>query len=364
MSDPLPPIPTPPAHLWRQIRLQYLPAIVFATGLVVAAFIWMRWVAPPSLVGEAEPIRAEVRSPHVGALSELKVDVFQQVQAGQEIGRVAGADPRVLEAALAVIRAEIEAMRTTMEPIIAQQRVALDFERLQLDWMSERVKFASLKAQLDLAEGSLTRSEPLYKNKLLTEERFEELKSARDSLQAQVQAQADLIARIEPGLKNLSPETAGGSPAAGLRAALKVQEEKLRLTEFQLGAIPLVAPISGTVTVIHRRAGETLTLGEPIVQITANQVERIVGYLRQPIPEEIKPGMSVEVRTRSFHRQRGIGAISGVGIQLEPILPTLLTAMRLPISNPPTELGLRVNITVPTGLALRPGEHVDIIVHH
>jgi multidrug resistance efflux pump len=244
--------------------------------------------------------------------------------------------------------------------------MALDYEKLQLDWMSERVKFASLKAQLDLAEGNLARSEPLYKNKLLTDERFEELKSARDSLNAQVTAQSDLIARVEPGLKSLSPGAGGEppSPAASLRAALKVEEEKLRLTELQLGPIPLVAPISGTVSVIHRRPGETVTVGEPIVQITANHVDRIVGYLRAPIPAEIKTGMSVEVRTRAFHRQHGMGAISGIGNQLEPIFPTLLAAMRLPISNPPTELGLRVNITIPTGLTLRPGEHVDIIVHH
>jgi multidrug resistance efflux pump len=328
MSERLTPIPTPPAHLWRQIRLQYLPAIVFAAGLVAAAIIWMRWVAPPTLVGEAETIRAEVRSHQVGSLSEIKVDIFQAVKAGQEIGRMAIADPRVLEASLAVIRAEIEVIRLTMDPVIAQQRMVLDFERLQLDWMSERVKLAALKAQLQLAEGNLARSEPLHRNKLLTDERFEELKSARDSLAAQAQAQTELIARIEPGLKNLSPEGLSGatmSPAAGLRAALKVEEEKLRLTELQLGTVALTSPIDGVVSLVYRRVGETVTAGEPILQITATRVARIVGYLRPPLTVEPKAGMEVEVRTRTFQRQRAQAAISGVGSQLEPITPTLLS---------------------------------------
>jgi hypothetical protein len=90
-------------------------------------------------------------------------------------------------------------------------------------------------------------------------------------------------------------------------------------------------------------------------------VERIVGYLRPPLTVEPKTGMSVEVRTRTFQRHRAHAAIAGVGAQLEPISPTLLAAMRLPVSNPPTELGLRVNVTVPAGLTLRPGEHVDLI---
>lgn len=365
MSEPLTPIPTPPAHWWRQIRLQYLPAIVFAAGLIAAATIWMQWVAPPTLVGEAEAHRVELRSPRLGTLTELKVEVLQAVKAGEEVGRIAAADPRVLAASLAVIRAEIEMIRTTMDPVVAQQRMALDFERLQLDWMSERVKLASLEAQLQLAEGNFARSEPLHRNKLLTDERYEELKSARDSLRAQVRAQSELIARIEPGLKNLSPEAASGgvsSPAAGVRAALAVQEEKLRLTELQLGTVPLVAPIDGVVTAVYRRVGETVTAAEPILRLSATQVERIVGFLRPPVNFEPKAGMSVEVRTRTFTRHRALATVSGVGSQLEPITPTLLAAMRLPVANPPTELGLRLIVTVPASLPLRPGEHVDLIL--
>lgn len=363
MSESLSPIPTPPAHLWRQIRLQYLPGIVFAAGLVAAAVIWMRWVAPPTLIGEAEAIRAEVRAPNLGTLSELKVAPLQEVKAGQEIGRIAFADPRVLAASLAVLHAENEVIRTTMDPVISQQRMLLDYERLQLDLMSERVKLASLKAQLQLAQANFTRSESLYRNKMITDERFDEVKSARDSLTAQVEAQSELVARVEPTAKNSPSANALPSPVQGLDAALKVQEEKLRLTELQLGSAPITAPIDGIVTFVYRQPGEAVRAAEPIVQITSTHVDHIVGFLRQPLPLQPKRGMSVEVRTRTFQRRRALAAISGVGSQFEPIGPTLLAAMRLPVSTQLTELGLRVNITAPASLALKPGEHVDLIVH-
>lgn len=365
MSEPLTPIPTPPAHMWRQVRLQYLPGIVFAIGLVTAVVLWMHWVTPSSMVGEAEGLHADVRAPHLGLLVDLKVEPLQTVKAGQEIGHIAAADPHVLEASLSVIRSEIDELRATMNPVIAQQRMQLDSERLRLDWMSERVKLASLKAQSQLAEANYTRSEGLYKNKMITDERFDEVKTARESLRAQVEAQSELVTQLDPGMKQFSANTQSAqlpSPADGLRAALKVQEDKLRLTEVQLGTRPLLAPIDGVVSIIFRHAGETVKAAEVIAHVTSPHVDRIVGFMRQPLSLEPKPGMTVEVRTRTFHRQEAHATITAVGSQFEPIGPALLAAMHLPNSATGTELGLRVSITAPAGLALKPGEHVDLIL--
>jgi hypothetical protein len=74
--------------------------------------------------------------------------------------------------------------------------------------------------------------------------------------------------------------------------------------------------------------------------------------------------MEVEVRTRSFIRRKGMARVIQVGEQLEPISPTLLAAMRLPVTSIPTDLGLRVHVTPPAGLSLRPGEQVDVIIRH
>lgn len=364
MSEPLPPIPSPPAQLWRQLRLQYLPVLVFVAGLAAAAFIWMRWVAPPTLVGEAEAIRTDVRSAHAGALADVKVALLQPVKAGDVLGHVVITDAKIFEASLAVIRAELDVIRFTMDPVMGQQRAALDYERLLLDVMKARVDQAQLQSQLQQAESTFTRTSALYANKLVTDERYEEIKSTRDTLAAQLKAQTELITRIEPDLSKFMSENPDGklpSPAQGLRAAIKVQEEKLHLAEAQLSPVPLVAPIDGVVTLAHRQSGETVTAGEPIFQISATRSDHIVGYLRQPLPFTPKAGAAVEVRTRTFQRHIAHATIAGVGAQWEPILPSLLMAMHLPVSSANAELGLRVHVTVPAALALRPGETVDII---
>ncbi len=364
MDQPLPPIPTPPAHGWRRARQQFVPGLVFLAALVAVVVIWRQGVAPTALVGEAEGIRADVRSVHAGTLANVRAQLLKPVQAGEPLAYVITADPQVLDASLAIIRAETEVMRSTLNPILGQQRSALDYYRLLMDLMSARVTLASLKSQLVQAEGIYGRTDSLYQGKLVTDERFEEVKNSRDALRAQVKAQQELVDRIEPELRklNLGADAQDSSPTQSLRAALKVQEEKLRLAEAQLRPVPLLAPIDGFVTLVARKPGENVAAGEAIFQVTAANVEHIVGFIRQPAATTPKPGAQVEVRTRSLPRRTGLATVSLVGMQMEPISPTILTLLHLPVAHVPTELGLRVHVTAPAELKLRPGEQVDLVL--
>jgi multidrug resistance efflux pump len=366
MSERLPPIPTPSAQLWRQLRLQYLPVVIFVTGLLGAAVLWTQWVAPPTLVGEVEAVRTEVRSAQPGTLSGLEVELLQPVTAGQTLGHVFVNTPQFLETSLAAIRAEIEMIRATMDPVVGQRRAALDLERLRLDLMGKRVDLAVQQGELNQAETTLARTTALHRAKIITEDEYELAKNARDTLAAQIKAQTELINRLEPSIRRLSTEVDVSAPSLdqGLRAAIQHKEAELRMIEAELSPLPLNAPIDGVVTLIHRRTGENVTSGEPILQISATHSERIIGFLRQPLPLEPKPGMEVEVRTRTFIRRIGIARVAQVGPQLEPISPTLLAAMRLPVTAIPTDVGLRVHVTPPPGLSLRPGEQVDLIIRN
>lgn len=355
MSERLDPIPTPRSQKWRNIRLQYVPVVVFFAGLAAAALIWTQWVAPPTLIGEAEAIRTELRSAQAGKLVELRVALLQSVKAGEILGHVWLNEPKVLESSLAVVRAEADVLRTASN---------LSVEQLQLDWMNKRIQLITLEGQLQQAEATLARAASVHRIKLITDEEFDQAKSARDSLQQQVKAQAELVARVDPSAQPTPASSVVPLTQESLRAALKQKDEQLRLLEAQLGPIPLRAPIDGVVTLIYRRTGEAVSTAEPIVQITANRAERIIGFIRQPVTMEPKPGMAVEIRTRTFQRRVGMTTVAQVGDQLEPLPPSLLAAMRLPITAVPSEFGVRIHVIPPEGLTLRPGEHVDLIIHN
>jgi multidrug resistance efflux pump len=366
MDDPriLGPIPTPPAQRWREVRLLYLPRAVFVLGVVVAAIVWNQSVAPSSIVAEAEVEQVDVRSAQAGVVANLGVAMLQPVHAGQVVGHIVAANPRILDATLSVIRAEVGMLSASMAGATDKQKNAIEFEKFQIDWMSRRVDLAVLQGKLQQAESDFSRAVPLHEAKLITDENFEQLRIARDSLAAQVGEQTKLVAQLEPIVRSLAPrdeKDPGLAPEPALTAAIKVQEAKLRLAEEQLTPMPLVAPIDGVVSAVLRHPGENVTAGEAVLRVNATRSERLTGFLRQPLTLEPKPGMMAEVRTRTSPRQVATTKITEVGAAMEPISGGLLAAMRLP-PNPPPEHALRIQFAMPAGITLRPGEVVDVTI--
>jgi multidrug resistance efflux pump len=227
------------------------------------------------------------------------------------------------------------------------------------------VDLATLRGRLQQAESQLTRNTPLHNAGLITDENFEQLKTDRDALAAQVEEQSRLVAQMEPIVRSLAPrdeKDPGLASEPAVDAAIKVQDAKLKLAEEQLTPMPLIAPIDGVVSAVLRRPGENVTAGEAVLRVSATRSERLTGYLRPPLTIEPKPGMIAEVRTRGRVRQTATTKITEIGAALEPLPGNIIAALRLP-SNPPPEHALRVQFALPAGIALRPGELVDVVLH-
>jgi multidrug resistance efflux pump len=355
----LPRIPTPLRQRWRHARWWVLPAVVMSTVVAVLAVLWNENIAAPQLVGQAEALVANVNSPKPGVLAELNVTRFQKVKAGDPVGRVIVASPQVLASSLAVIQAEIELLRVNQKPFAAQQRAGVDYTQLRLDWMKQRAQFASRQVDLQLAETGLHRTEELFKDKISSQKALDQAKASRDALHAEVAELRKLVADGEQGLGAL--QLSSGVEArfvteASLRAAIAVQESKLRLTEADLSPVVLRAPIEGILTALYHQPGEAVSAGQSIAAIASQQPARIVGYLRTPVPHEPTPPMRVEVHTRGWHRKAGVARVVEVGAQMENIPAALLG----PLKAGSGEVGLPLNISLPPNLALRPGELVDI----
>ncbi len=358
MSGPAP-IPIPLRNRLRDARIRALPPLVFAVVIIVLAALWKDYASAPSLVGQAEVVLSNVSCYKPGTLAQLNVNRFQQVKAGDPVAQVLVTDPRILQASLAAIQADIEMLRVTMQPITARQRTAMDYSQLRLDWMRQRAQLASARANLEFAEADYQRTEQMYKDKIVSERFYEQSKATRARLKSEVD---ELSRLVDEQMKNFDQlqltnlvdiSKVTDDP---LRAAIAAQEAKLRLTEAELSPITLRAPVDGMVDVIYRRPGEALTAGEPIFSIAPRQAVRIVGYLRPPILEEPRAGTRVEVRTRGPRRQVGWAEVLDVGAQFEAIAPALQT----PVRTANAELGLPLSISVPPSMKIRPGELVDL----
>jgi multidrug resistance efflux pump len=360
--DRLSPIPTPRSQWWREFRVRAVPFGVFLAATITVTLIWRQNVSAPTLVGEVETVHANVSSPKPGKLAQLNATRLQRVKAGDVIAKVITTDPQIIQSSLAVIQAEIRLLRVNLQPVLGQQRYALNYDHLRLDWMDQRVQLASERVRLELAEVELHRNEELFKDKIVSEGVLDASRTARDTLQTQVKERASLVAEQEQKLKTLGlgenassfPEEV--SPDDVLQASIKVQEEKLRLTEVELSPITLTVPMDGTISTIHHRSGEAIVAGEPIVTLTALSSDRILGYVRQPLTFQPRVGMKVEVRARSLNRCISEAEVVQVGSQMEAISATLQ-----PVSNTHYhEVGLPILVSMPSSQKLMPGEIVDL----
>jgi HlyD family secretion protein len=358
MSSPAP-IPIPFQQRWRDIRLRVLPVMMFGAAFIAVVLLWQGYVAAPTLVGQAEPVQVQVSCPKPGVLAEFTVARFQKVKAGDPVGRVLVTDPKVLASSLAVIQAEIDVLRVNMRPIAAQQRNAMNYDQLRLDWMRQRAQLATARVNLQLAETEYRRTEELFRDKIVAQRVYEQAAAARERLQKEVEELTKQVNEGEENFQRLHPTnttTISAVSSEPLLAAIAVQESKLRLAEAELSPVLLKAPMDGVVSMIYCRAGETVTAGQAIASIATPDPVRIVGYLRTPILNEPRVGTKVEVRTRGPRREVGVATVREVGAQLESVPAAVLGPMGLGRA----ELGLPVDISLPANLKIRPGELVDI----
>lgn len=360
--DPLPPIPIPLSERVRDVRQRFIPGITYGLVLLAAIITWRNYVSPPTLIGQVEAVHANLASAKPGALVQLNLQLFQEVKAGEIVAQVVITDPKVLSASLAVIQAEIDLLRVNLAPVMTQQRYSLSSDRLELDWLKERVDLATAKVKLQEADTEYRRNGELFKEKLISELVYDQSRARKDALQSEVEERTHLVAeqevkvkesRLLPDLRPSGSETNSFKNDA-MRAAIAVQAEKIRLTEAELSPIPLKVPLSGKVTTIFKRAGENVMAGEPIVAISATHSDHIVGYVLQPLTIQPKKGMSVRVRTRTPQRLTGTGKILEIGAQMQAVSQPLLRP------GVTFETGIPILVSLPSNVQAVPGELLEL----
>jgi multidrug resistance efflux pump len=364
----LPPIPTPLRQRLRPIRQQWVPVLTLLLILATIVSIWRRMARPTSFVGMVETIQTIVTSPDAGTLTNISINPLQEVLAGDIVAEVVTTDPRTVNSRLSVLRGRMQLMEMELDPILNRQRNALDYERLLVDCAKIKDDLATSRAMLEGARSKFKMESDLKTQGIASTQTYEAALAQKNALEATVSEKEKIVALTEKSLERLSymaDSFVPGGENDPLKAALGVEEEKMKLFQAKLKPLELQAPIDGIVTLLHKRPGEQVLPGDPIITITSRKAERIVGYLPQAFPINPKVGMKVEVATRSplsLGRTRSIATITGVSPHLENITNVLVRPINsgagvdqhLPV------LGRVVSVSLPPDLKLLPGQPLDI----
>lgn len=361
--DSLPPIPAPRGHFLREFRIQFLPLVVFVAVVVAIFYLWRTYVQPLHIVGEVEAIRSNLISIQDGTLVELRVDRFDQVAKDQPLGRITTIDPATHEASLRVIEKDLKLMQARMG--LDKVRNLDSYSRFRIELLTEKIALGIAQARVKQAESELQRTKQLVELKIIPygvaqgpnqNNIFGVEVAQRDleALQVEIVQRTKLIAELEQQIKAV--EQAGAAQIAptdpAIDEAIRAQQEQLALTQKD---VVLKAPYDGIVSLICKRPGEKLTRGEPILVLCPSGSGRIVGYIRQPLTAIPTTNDTVQVKSRSQHRQIATARILKVGTQLELINPSLIS-----LDSTRAEFGLPILVAVPENMHLMPGEFVDL----
>jgi multidrug resistance efflux pump len=349
-------IRTPFSVIWREIRVQFLPPMVFA-GVVLSCYLLWKHVGRGSTVpGVGEGVRSMVASPYVGEVQQVYVEPFQWVEAGQPLARVAPVDP---QARLDLLQSELQLARMRLEPSVSDQN-AMSYERVRVEWLRLKQEVAVAKVNLERAESALRRNEALVKDKLVSEDMFELSLKERDLYRAEIREKSAAVSEIEARLAQLRSLGEPQSPGTNAPLAEMIDrlERRITMVETNWAPLTLVAPISGMVAMVYRRASEYVVEGEPLITINSARSDRIVAYLRQPYPLDPELGMEAEIMTRNRKRQRFVSKISEIGAQVEMITNSLAFIRQGSM----VDEGLPVVFRLPPEASIRPGEIVDVVL--
>jgi multidrug resistance efflux pump len=349
--DPLPPIPSPPAHHWRQFRVNVLPHVTFFIVLLAVIWLWGRNLANPLLTGQAEGLESDVASPRAGRISQLKVVLYQDVKAGDLIAVVDALDPLILSNTVNLAQAEMNAIRADGGFRPTDQ---VRYAQLEFDWLNLRAELASLKVEVTLAELEQQRAAKLLADKLISQGEYDIANAVYESKRSAFNEKQEVVTDMGKQLTKLSP--ASSAESKYISAALALAEAEFHVAEAQLAPVKLLAPISGRVRTLSKLAGATVSTGDPIVTISSQDVDHIVGFLSQPLRLEPKVGERVTVRSRSTQRVEGTAIITHVGPRVE----LFDSPLRVRGMGSSQQRGLPIIISVPPNLNLLPGELVDL----
>ncbi len=351
-------IPVPVSLRWKEIRVRFFPFLVFLGVSLVVAWLWRDRVDATNLVGQVVGNQAEVRSPRPGSLADLTVRPFDHVGAGDPLGKVITTDPGVLEAELAVVLAEIELVRLTMDPLADPQRNLLNYESLRMDLMEQQARKGVTEIRKEQAGREYQRVRRLHDAGLASDEMLDLARTEHLALSEELSGLNELTNRLQKrldafGLDKVVELWEKEDPRA---AAIAVQQRRIDRIKAEMMPVVLRAPVSGQIAAIHRSGGEYVDQGEIILQIQSATPEYILGYLQHPVHVEPKAGMPVLVRRQDRSRVEVISHIEEVGVHLA----SYDRLQQLFPDQPFQTIGLPLKIAIHPEMDLRPGELVDM----
>ena len=379
-------IQTPISQHWNHFRTGLLPLIAFLACIWVTMSLWERRANQGTIVAEATASAVDVASGSNGLLKSLVESGSRDAewQVWDEVGK--GEVIAVLDDSL--LRQEIEVVRGTTDRLVAdleatRLRAEADIGAITLrdnqnyvDRIFQKSRFLIQRRQVYVALVDDTMRKRTLEEQLrilqaagrgAAKREKKQLETEIDQLDASIYNNTRLGQEITSQLKVVESHIKEQSGLVNLPAldemqknldkAVKAQDSQIDLIRLRIDHMTIRSPVAGVISAIHKRPGEAIVEGEPVMTVVNDSAEYVVGYWRENHSQRPSETMVVSVRLRQPDSVEYQANIEEIGPQYGQVP---LHQQKDP-SRP--EYGIPVKVRIPDELQgmVRPGELVHLI---
>ena len=378
MDHELPPIETPREQRVADFKRHRLPVIVWSVAALACLVMLAQRAARFEYIGLARSAQYEISASEVGRIETLLVELYDRVEAGELVAKLddveAAARVARSQATIRQLGAELEAARAQVAKDLRLDRAGWrsDLRRFETDEEDRRLAALELRAAIagdEIEEERLAvereRSGPLFEAGLIGQSAHDDIRLQHAAVRKRVEENRLLLAQTESELRNAKlrrEEFQRGLPSIPaeesllrpLREALEVESHRLQEIQARRDATALRSPVTGRVSGILCRQGQTVVPGEPILTITEEQVGEILAYVDETEGGRARERSPVIVASLSRPGTVAESFVVRVGPDVEMLPQRLWREPTTP------EYGRALVIAPVPGLHLTPGELLSV----
>lgn len=292
-----------------------------------------------SASGTVEATTADLGFELPGRLAEIHVEEGDTVSPGQELARL---DTRELEANAEAARAQVASAEARLRELLAGAR--------SQEIASAEAALRSAAQRAETARRDLARARTLFEGGAISRQALDQAETA-----VEVAESAHEQARESLGLLREGPRA---ETIQAQRAQVAQARANVARVEATLANAVVTAPMSGLVTIKHRRPGETVAPGTPVITLLDRSDRWVRIYVREDQIGRVRIGMPASIASDTYPDQRYEGRVVFIGSEAEFTPRNIQTeAERTKLVYP-----VKVQITGDEAHALKPGLPADVVL--
>jgi len=370
------PINTPYIQKLDNFKRHTMPVVIWLSAVLICVTLLFQRATQYEFIGLAHTLEYEISTATTGTIETVVVQLYDLVEAGDVVAKLE--DSEVLAAIQTAgarvnqLRAELNSARIELDSSAADwsadlRRFQTDEEERRLDILSLTVEIETDQIRLERKSLDVKSSLPLVESGLISDTEFENLQLEYDQTRTEIDENKILLAQTEEeyrvarsrrqAFERSQPGFSDDSTVLQpLKAAIEVESLLLKEIELQRARLLLRSPVTGQVSQLLCRKGQSVVPGEPILTVSERSASEIIAYL----DENVDKAAEVNTRVRVASLKDPTKIAESIIVRVSPTVQALPERLWA-VSGRPSYGRAMVIAGVPD-LELTPGELLSVTV--